>query len=187
MTGQRKAPVDWLRARTLWEADPTLTQAALARMLNVSKVQVTKHVKAQGWKKLKEQQGAEQVVRQRAYSRADERVAEAEQMEAAISAPPPEHPNAPAIPPPPASAMVDTAVEMRAKILERHRRELDGARARVYKALKIQDVKDAFDEAKVAKITSETLKIIQDAERKAWGLDNEAKPVKLVYDKESEW
>lgn len=61
----------------------------------------------------------------------------------------------------------DMAVGIRAKVLDRHRREWDGARNLIYQAIKAAD----FDKAKLAKITSEAIKIVQDGERKAWGLD----------------
>ena len=35
----------------------------------------------------------------------------------------------------------------------------------------VEDKRVAFEDLKAAKITSETLKIVQDGERKAWGLD----------------
>lgn len=59
------------------------------------------------------------------------------------------------------------AVAMRADIIERHRKEWSVSRGLVGEAVSKRD----FDRAKLAKITSETLKIIQDGERKAWGLD----------------
>ena len=62
----------------------------------------------------------------------------------------------------------DTAVELRAKVLERHRKEWGIPRGLVNEAVKARD----FNKAKLAKITSETLKIIQDSERKAWGIDS---------------
>lgn len=67
-----------------------------------------------------------------------------------------------------AEAAEETAVELRAKVLERHRREWNVPRALVNEAVKARD----FNKAKLAKITSETLKIVQDGERKAWGIDS---------------
>lgn len=62
----------------------------------------------------------------------------------------------------------ETAVELRAKVLERHRKEWGIPRGLVNEAVKARD----FNKAKLAKITSETLKLIQDGERKAWGIDS---------------
>lgn len=57
--------------------------------------------------------------------------------------------------------------EKRAEILHRHRKEWAAPRKLSYEAVNNRD----FDRAKLAKITSETLQIIQSGERKAWGLD----------------
>lgn len=66
------------------------------------------------------------------------------------------------------SAVVeDAAVRLRASLLERHRSEWNMARKIAYEAVQARD----FDKAKLAKITTETLRNIQDGERKAWGLD----------------
>lgn len=59
------------------------------------------------------------------------------------------------------------AVDLRAKLIERHRAEWGLARQLVYDAAKAKD----FDRAKLGKITSEALRIVQEGERKAWGLD----------------
>lgn len=67
-----------------------------------------------------------------------------------------------------AESAEETAVEMRAKVLERHRKEWNIPRALVNEAVQARN----FDKAKLAKITSETLKLVQDGERKAWGIDS---------------
>lgn len=77
----------------------------------------------------------------------------------------------------------ETAVELRAKVLERHRKEWGIPRGLVNEAVKARD----FNKAKLAKITSETLKIIQDSERKAWGIDSGpdgATKVQVVIERE---
>jgi hypothetical protein len=65
--------------------------------------------------------------------------------------------------------VADTSVALRAKVIERHRREVDGVRNILYTAIRTND----FEKAKLAKITSETVRNIQDVERKAWGFDKE--------------
>lgn len=184
-----KPKIDWERARTLWEADPKLSQGGLARLIGVSRVAVTKRANSEGWKKVSEQKAAAKVVQQRSYDRADERTADmaAEPAPPALEAPAEgDHPYAA-----PSPVTMDTAVEMRAKILERHRREWDGARNKIYKAIQAEstDPKGAFEKAKLGKITAEALQIIQNGERKAWGLDTEEKTVKLIYEdgKEGGW
>lgn len=77
----------------------------------------------------------------------------------------------------------ETAVELRAKVLERHRKEWNVPRGLVNEAVKARD----FNKAKLAKITSETLKLIQDGERKAWGIDSGpdgATKVQVVIERE---
>lgn len=64
-------------------------------------------------------------------------------------------------------AAEDNAVALRAAVLQRHRTEWAIARKRVYEAARKGD----FELAKLGKITSEALKIVQDGERRAWGLD----------------
>lgn len=59
------------------------------------------------------------------------------------------------------------AVRKRAEILARHRNELNAVRQVTYAAIKSKD----FELSKVGKINAEAITIIQNAERKAWGLD----------------
>ena len=70
------------------------------------------------------------------------------------------------------AAVVETAAEvaidMRAQLLDRHRKEWGAIRQLVYRNLKA----GAFgDQCKLAKISAETLQIVQSNERKAYGLD----------------
>lgn len=68
----------------------------------------------------------------------------------------------------------DVAVDMRAQVLDRHRREWQPIRNRVYKQLDPRtqmDEKTRFEMSKTTKINAETLAILQLGERKAWGLD----------------
>lgn len=59
------------------------------------------------------------------------------------------------------------AVEARASIIGRHRTEWNAPRQLAYEAVKTRDI----NKAKLAKMTAETLKLVQEGERKAWGLD----------------
>lgn len=62
----------------------------------------------------------------------------------------------------------DTSVEIVASVIDRHRREWSAARA-----LSIEAVRERnFDKAKLAKITAETIGIIQHGERKAYGIED---------------
>lgn len=58
-------------------------------------------------------------------------------------------------------------VNIRAAVLERHRKEWAAPRKLAYEAIKSND----FDKAKLAKISAETLTLIQAGEGKAYGLD----------------
>jgi hypothetical protein len=75
----------------------------------------------------------------------------------------------PAAPGDPLPMSKHAAIEARATVLDRHRRELNLPRQRIYAALNEGD----FNKAKLAKISAETLSIVQAAERKAWGLDGD--------------
>lgn len=68
---------------------------------------------------------------------------------------------------------LDETIDKRAEMLERHRREWAAPRGMSSEAVRIRDTDPikAFEKAKLAKITAETIKIVQDGERKAWGLD----------------
>lgn len=155
----------WLAARMRWEADPTVSGAEIARDLGVSRNAVNQRIKREEWKRVSDQKD----LARRAYDRADEEaarllreerarelVAEGRQREAEAERTRVEQ-------------TADVAIDMRATILGRHRKELDGARNLVYEAIKSKD----FDKAKLGKITAEALVIIQNGERKAWGLDAE--------------
>lgn len=71
---------------------------------------------------------------------------------------------------------VDHAVDIRAGVLDRHRKEWAAPRKLAYDAIQKannKDVAGAFEMAKLAKITAETLQIVQVGECRAFGL-NEA-------------
>lgn len=64
--------------------------------------------------------------------------------------------------------ITETAEELRGQLLERHRREWGAIRTMVYEGIKKREYGDV---AKLAKISAETLQIVQSNERKAWGID----------------
>ena len=70
------------------------------------------------------------------------------------------------------AAVVETAAEvaidMRAQLLDRHRKEWSAIRQLVYRNLRAGEFND---QCKLAKISAETLQIVQSNERKAYGLD----------------
>ncbi|MDH4557810.1 hypothetical protein E8F11_22000 [Pseudomonas sp. BN417] len=76
----------------------------------------------------------------------------------------------------------DAAIDLRADVLARHRKEWSAARAISVDAVRLRDSdpEKAFERAKLAKITAETLAIVQNGERRAWGLDVNEVPAATV-------
>lgn len=160
MTDKKKpnrAPVDErikVKARALWEGDPTATFDSVGKITGTSKASVSRWAKAEQWEKLKpDMQG---LMAHRAVDHYEKRLdeygpdlTEAQKLEAQ------------------AKASQDTAVEMRDAVLERHRKEWGAPRKLSYEAIQNNN----FEKAKLAKITAETLMLIQSGERKAWNLD----------------
>jgi transposase-like protein len=75
---------------------------------------------------------------------------------------------------------VTHAVDVRANVLDRHRKEWNPVRALAYDCIKLAtgpkaDVAKAYEKAKLAKIMGETLQIIQVGECRAFGLDHTAR------------
>lgn len=73
----------------------------------------------------------------------------------------------------------DLAVDIRAKVIDRHRMEWAAPRKIAYEAIQQaqqkNDVAGAFERAKLAKITSETLTLIQAGECRAYGITAEGR------------
>jgi hypothetical protein len=63
---------------------------------------------------------------------------------------------------------------LRADLISRHRQEWNVSRVLLNEAIADRkgNTKEAFEKAKLAKISTEIIKIRQDGERKAWGLDD---------------
>lgn len=174
----RLGPDDWARARALWEADATMTQSDLARMIGTTKQAVQHRAKKDGWQKVSNQGD----LARRAYDKADAAIlSKSADDESARALPAPAESSAPLDQQGGVAATLHatvsaTAVELRAKVIERHRKEWDGARNHIYRAIQQAD----FDKAKLGKITAEALKIVQDGERKAWGLDQDSPKGEVV-------
>lgn len=179
---------EWAAARAAWEADPTLSFGELSSRLGISRQSVSRKAARDDWQRptnLAE-------LAKRAHARADEMAATEADAETEKGAegdkvttsspsegaedvavtldkktsvdrrpmPKPRPKSDPAV-------VQENAVRLRAEINDRHRKEWNAARQLSYEAIKNKD----FERAKLAKITSETIRIIQDGERKAWGLD----------------
>ncbi|EMD0638823.1 hypothetical protein VPZ60_004239 [Salmonella enterica] len=65
------------------------------------------------------------------------------------------------------AVVAEQVINERKRLLDRHKKEWDYPRKLAYQAIQSKN----FDTAKLAKISSETLRNIQDMERKAWGID----------------
>lgn len=161
---QRKAkytPEMIAAARALWEGDPKITKADVAREMGIPYCMVDKWSK--GGQHGTEEKWAKRVddnMSERAYKAADTYRGKLNELGPEITTEQRQQAEE--------ETAEETAVELRARVLERHRKEWNVPRALVSEAVKARD----FGKAKLAKITSETLKIIQDAERKAWGVDS---------------
>lgn len=72
---------------------------------------------------------------------------------------------------------VDNAITIRAAVLDRHRKEWSAPRKLAYDAIATSatNLTLAFEKAKLAKITSETLQIIQVGECRAFGLNHDSR------------
>lgn len=168
----------WAMARAKFEQDPTVTFASVARELDVSRQAVQLKAKAEGW--VKRQHTAAQL------ADAAHVVADQTPPPALVDSVIPPHPTRPPRPEPPADKLAPPAsppdlgpeaqalaVLTRAEVLTRHRHEWRIARGLLQEAVRSRD----FGKGKLAKIVSEGLQIIQNGERKAYGLDQpEATP-----------
>lgn len=119
------------------------SQVALSKKHGVSRAAIQKHIAAEGWA-----QDVAPVIQRKV----------AEKVAGVVAGCSPEK----------KAAALDEAAERTAAVVNRHRDEWDSHMRLLNNAIKSED----FGKAKLAKITAETLKIRQDGERKAWGLDS---------------
>lgn len=177
---------EWLAARLAWETDPTMTSPRLAEVVGITKQAVSARMKrdeAAGnpWtKKVSMREVAE-----RAQAMADRAkpppAGELPEVDGDVDGKvdrqfvsPDKKKAAPALPP-----GATDPVAQRAEIIARHRKEWSISRGLVGEAVRDRN----FDKAKLAKITTETLGLIQKGERLAWGLDTidpTEKPVVII-------
>lgn len=146
----------WDIARRKWEVTPEMTFSDIAREFNVTRQAVRIQARKNEWRKI----AASEELTRLAVNKAD-----------AISATR-EDPLSDE-----EEKLKTDAVDKRAEVLARHRREWDGARKRIYMAVKSGDDK----EAKLGKLIAEALAVVQAGERKAWQLDEkEAQTVVVI-------
>jgi uncharacterized coiled-coil DUF342 family protein len=136
-----------------WEAiradyEAGATQSELSRKHGVSRKAIQKHIEAEGWS-----QDLEPTIQRKVAEKVAGVVAGCDPKKKAEA--------------------IDAEASRRADVVQRHRDEWEEHKNLVDKAIGTKD----FDTAKLAKITAETLKIRQEAERKAWAIDAQAAPV----------
>jgi hypothetical protein len=187
---------NWAIARARWEGEPRCSYSTLANFLEISKQAVAKRANKDGWQK---KVNMAEIV-DKAHAAADRKqVREAAtqgKMGGSVDAganpvglgradpvipafvPDSRTPTAEML----ATAVEDVAVNARAELLKKHRNEWPAVRNQVYKSLKgAGDVEGM----KLAKVAAEALKLTQDGERKAWGVDagGDDKPTRIVIER----
>lgn len=189
MTRQKISDEQWAAARARWESEPKLNFADIGETLGVSKQAVQLQAKKRGWSK---RLGMEAIV-SRAHVVADRSIEQDSQridnLPTELVAPDSKNsrfssPIFPAGASPAQMAAIadDAAVAARADLLSRHRKETNNARALLYGAIKTKDNL----EAKTAKLVIEGMKLLQETERRAWGIesgDDNEKAVRVVVER----
>lgn len=155
---RKRADVDWVKVKAEWEADPTLTFKSLSERFGgtPTKQAIGQRAKRENWTRF----NPNETDAQRAIREAADKMPETAK---AVTGEVIAEPSVPQV----SDLGKHAAIAARAQVIDRHRRELNHPRQRIYAALQEND----FNKAKLAKISAETLSILQAAERKAWGLD----------------
>jgi hypothetical protein len=173
--------MEWASARAQWESDPTVSFAHIGKNLGVSRQAVAKRARLRTWSRRSDPKS----IADRAQRAADLKFAQAssvgsaepgsvvaEALEKGLTrtlSVTPERSTAGA-----ALKLADeAAIDRRAEVLGTHRREWLAVRSLAYTAIKLKDM----DAARHMKIVAEALKIVQDGERRAWGIDTDEKTV----------
>lgn len=161
------APKDlWLKQRIAYESNPSVTYSDCARELGISRAAVQKRAKAEGWRKL-----------ENSIQLAQKALAEADRLEAEAKSNPVEDAEV-------RKAVARSAVDVRAKVIEAHRREIEYVTHQLlYPSIKAKD----FELARLAKISFESMRIKHDLQRRAYGLDvaeDKSDQVKIVISRE---
>jgi hypothetical protein len=139
----------WADARRKWEADETVSLAEIGRDFGVSKEAVSLAAERQGWVKSSTLPG---------INRAAQIRADLGELDGKLD---------PSSSKTPLPASIEESTDLRAKLIHNHRAELR-LHAKLYP---LDAIKESFTLGKVAKISVEMLAIRQNAERKAWGMD----------------
>lgn len=174
MAGKQAKSVDWGALRRLYEDDAYLSYAQIADSVGVTRQAVRQRATREGWQKRLDPG----VVHERVSSVGDANFTEnaAEQGNQAVTV----YESNPGDPDqggdqPRAidAAAVSEAARRRQELLERQRKEWDYARSLVYDAIKEKGKRSALEKSRYAKTVAEALKVVQEGERRAWGIVDE--------------
>ena len=163
---RRKRAEEWDAARVLFEREPTETYASIGVLMKCSKQRVGQVAAEMGWKKADNIQAIVGV----AQKQADAKFAVNTEPDGGVRASTPADQPSPSDPKSHAEITADQkAADLRAAVLARHRTEWAVPRTLLQESIlnKERDI----GKAKLAKVVAETLKLSQDGERKAWGMD----------------
>lgn len=146
-----------MTAQALYESDPNITTTEIARQVGCAPRTLQDWAKDGGWKR------CTMPMSNRAHMIADQFQVE---LEAIGPDPTPEQKEVIA------NVIIEKdATGQRAEVLSRHRKEWNTLRGMLYRAINEGMKAKGFEAAKFAKISAENLTLIQNGERKAWGMD----------------
>lgn len=140
---------EWGEVRSRWESDPRegYTWIVSEMNLGVSDVAVLKRARKEGWAK----KASLKTIVERAQARADEKVSR--KVSGEVS-----------------TLTTSDAVDLRASVIEKHRDEWAEHRETFTLPL-LTGEESGLNMSRIAKMTAETIRIRQQGEREAWGLD----------------
>lgn len=146
---KRMTADEWGEVRSRWESDPRegYTWIVSEMNLGVSDVAVLKRARKEGWAK----KASLKTIVERAQARADEKVSR--KVSGEVS-----------------TLTTSDAVDLRASVIEKHRDEWAEHRETFTLPL-LTGEESGLNMSRIAKMTAETIRIRQQGEREAWGLD----------------
>lgn len=144
---------EWGEVRSRWESDPRegYTWIVSEMNLGVSDEAIRKRARNEGWAK----KASLKTVVERAHARADVKVGSkvGEKVGGKVGEP-----------------TTDLAIDLRAGVIEKHRDEWAEHRE-TFTLLLLTGEESGLNMSRIAKMTAETIRIRQQGEREAWGLD----------------
>ena len=146
---KRMTADEWGEVRGRWESDPRegYTWIVSEMNLGVSDVAVLKRARKEGWAK----KATLKTIVERAQARADEKVSR--KVSGEVS-----------------PLTTSDAVDLRASVIEKHRDEWAEHRE-TFTMPMLTGEDSGLNMSRIAKMTAETIRIRQQGEREAWGLD----------------